>query len=177
MDREEEKNDKLRSQIQTLRSGNQSAILSTVKELRVHGKIEILPELLDVLVEQENEEIITEISSLLNDLKDQEGAELISRAIAAPDYKELQSLLVAACWQNGLSYGKYIDTFVEVVISGTYEAAIEAFTVIEEAIGDLDQDQRQRAVKKLKSGILKAEEEKKALISELIRVVESYEPF
>ena len=30
-----------------------------------------------------------------------------------------------------------LKTFVEVVIHGDYEAAIEAFTVIEEAVGDL----------------------------------------
>lgn len=174
MDREEEKNDKLRSQIQTLRSGNQSAILTTLKELRVHGNVSILPDLFDLMVEQENEEILSEIASLLNDLKDQEGAELISRAIADPDYKELQSLLVAACWQNGLSYGKYIDTFVEVVISGAYESAIEAFTVIEEAIGDLEEGKRERVVKKLKSRIQEVDDQKKALISELVKVIETY---
>lgn len=174
MNTEEEKGDKLRSQIQTLRSGNQSAILSTLKELRVHGNISILPDLFDLMVEQENEEILTEIASLLNDLKDQEGAELISKAIASVEYKEVQSILVAACWQNGLSYGKYIDTFVDVVVSGMYEAAIEAFTVIEEAIGDLEEAQGAKVTKKLKSGILKVDDQKKTLISELIKVIENY---
>lgn len=174
MNTEKGKEDKLRSQIQTLRSGNQNAILSTLKELRAHGNVSILPDLFDLMVEQENEDILTEITSLLNDLKDQEGAELIPRAIANAEYKAVQSILVAACWQNGLSYGKHIDTFVEVVISGAYEAAVEAFTVIEEAIGDLEQDQRKRVLKKLKSGILKVDDQKKALVSELIKVIENY---
>jgi hypothetical protein len=171
---EEEKNDKLRAQIQSLRSGNRTAILSTLKEFRVHGHISILPDLFDLLVEQESEEIISEITSLLNDLKDQEGADLLSKAIANPDYREAQEHLVAACWQNGLAYGKHIDTFLEVVISGEYIAAIEAFTVIEEAIGDLEPNQKVRMVKKLKARLKQVDDEKKPLISELVKVIERY---
>jgi len=171
---EEKRNDKLRAQIQSLRSGNRSAILSTLKEFRVHGHISILPYLFDLLVEQDSEEIITEITSLLNDLKDQDCAELLSKAIANPEYRKVQSHLVAACWQNGLAYGKYIDTFSEVLITGEYSAAIEAFTVIEEAIGDLDANQRNRMVKKFKARLSEVEEEKKSLISEVIKVIEHY---
>ncbi len=171
---EEEKNDKLRAQIQSLRSGNRSAILSTLKEFRVQGQISILPDLFDLLVEQESEEIIAEITSLLNDLKDQEGADLLSKAIANPDYREVQEHLVAACWQNGLAYGKYVDTFLEVVITGEYSAAIEAFTVIEEAAGELEPNQKDRMMKKLKARLKEVDDEKKPLISELVKVIERY---
>jgi len=174
MHTEEEEKDKERSLIQSLRSGNQTAILSTLKELRIHGKISILPELFDLMAAQENEEILDEVASLLNDLKDQNAAELLSRAIAHPDFRAVQTRLVAACWQNGLSYGSYIDTFVEVVLSGVYPAAIEAFTVIEEAIGDLEESQRDQVVNKLKDGMLQADDDKKALISELIKVIQAY---
>jgi hypothetical protein len=171
---DEKKNDKLRAQIQSLRSGNRSAILSTLKEFRVHGHISILPDLFDLLLDQESEEIIAEISYLLNDLKDQDGAELLAKAIANPDYREVQTRMVAACWQNGLAYGKYVDTFLEVVITGEYTAAIEAFTVIEEAIGDLEPNQKDRMVKKLKARLKEVDDEKKPLISELIKVIERY---
>jgi len=171
---EEEKNDKLRAQIQSLRSGNRSAILSTLKEFRVQGHISILPDLFDLLVEQESEEIIAEITSLLNDLKDQEGADLLSKAIANPDYREVQEHLVAACWQNGLAYGKYVDTFLEVVITGEYSAAIEAFTVIEEAAGELEPNQKDRMMKKLKARLKEVDDEKKPLISALVKVIERY---
>jgi hypothetical protein len=171
---EEKRNDKLRAQIQSLRSGNKSAILSTLKEFRVHGNISILPDLFDLLVEQESEDIVNEVASLLNDLKDQEGAELISKAIANPDYKEVQAYLVAACWQNGLAYETYVDTFLEVVLSGEYVAAIEAFTVIEEAIGDLEPKERERLSKKLKSRLKEVDNQKKPLLSELVKVIERY---
>lgn len=171
---DEKSNDKLRAQIQSLRSGNRSAIISTLKEFRKHGHISILPDLFDLLLEQESEEIISEITSLLNDLKDQDGAELLSKAIANPEYSKILTHLVAACWQNGLAYGKYIDTFAEVVITGEYSAAIEAFTVIEEAIGDLDINQRGRMVKRFKARLKEVDDEKKPLLSELVKVIETY---
>ena len=172
---EEKKSDKLRAQIQSLRSGNKSAILSTLKELRVHGHISILPDLIELLLEQaSDEEIFLELSSLLNDLKDQEGAELLAKAIANPEYMEIQAYLVAACWQNGLAYGSYVDTFLEVVLSGEYAAAIEAFTVIEEAIGDLEAREREGLVKKVQSRLQKVDDQQKPLLSELVKVIERY---
>lgn len=174
MEPEENKNSKLKSQIQALRSGNHSAILSTLKELRVHGDISILPDLFEVMLGQEDEHINSEITMLLNDLKDQEAAEVLSEAIKNPELRELMTPLVAACWQNGLSYGKHIDTFVEVLITGEYTAAIEAFTVIEEAVGELEQAQRDHMAKQLKSKLQEVESLKKPLLSELVKVIERY---
>ncbi|MBE9517861.1 MAG: hypothetical protein IMY68_04795, partial [Bacteroidetes bacterium] len=146
----EDNNKKLRLQIASLRSSNKSAILETLKELRSEGDVSILPELFNLMLIQEDEEILDEIASLLNDLKDKEAAEVLAEAIANPEYELIHTSLVAACWQNGLSYGKHITTFVDVVVSGDYSTAIEAFTVIEEAVGDLKQEERAALVRSLK---------------------------
>ena len=127
----ESRQDKLAGQIQSLRSNNKTAILGTLKELRIKGSVSILPELFQIMLVQEDEQILGEITALLNDLKDKDAAEVLAAAIANPEYQKIQSTLVAACWQNGLSYGKYLGIFAEVLISGTYETAIEAFTVLE----------------------------------------------
>lgn len=168
------KENRLKNQIQSLRSGNRTAILTTLKELRSDGNISVLPDLFDLLLDQEDEEIAGEITSLLNDLKDKEAAPILSEAIRNPEYSKIMTILVSACWQNGLSYGKYIDTFVEVIISGQYEAAIEAFTVIEEAVGDLEQEERDLLIKNLKSRIKDIDEQKRPLLTELVKVITSY---
>jgi len=167
-------NKKLRQQITSLRSSNRSAILGTLKELRSEGDISVLPELFNLMLVQENEEILGEIAALLNDLKDKEAAEILAEAIANPEYEKIQTALVAACWQNGLSYGNYITTFVDVVVAGDYSTAVEAFTVIEEAVGDLEQGQRVELVSSLKSKLQVVEDQKKALFVELVKAVESY---
>lgn len=170
----EDSNNKLRQQITSLRSSNRSAILSTLKELRISGDVSVLPELFNLMLAQEDEEVLGEITSFLNDLKDKESAEILAEAIANPEYAALQTALVAACWQNGLSYTKHIATFVDVLISGSYSAAIEAFTVIEEAVGDLEEEQRKELARSLKSKLQEVREEKKSLFVELVRTINSY---
>ena len=171
---DQEKKLRLKQQIQALRSSNRTAILDTIKELRSEGDVSVLPELFSLLLVQEDEEILAEISTLLNDLKDKEAAEILAHAIANPEYEKIQTTLIAACWQNGLSYGKYIDIFVNVVISGNYSTAIEAFTVIEEAVGDLEEKERQQLAASLKSKLREVDDQKKALFAELVKVISSY---
>ena len=164
-------NSKLQGQIQSLHSSNKNAILGTLKELRSKGSVSILPELFQVMLLQEDEQILEEITALLNDLKDQEAAEVLAAAIANPEYVGIQHTLVAACWQNGLSYSKFLGIFAEVLISAKYEAAIEAFTVLEEAIGEVDAPVREKLVSRLKSSLNKVEDVKKPLLVELIKTI------
>jgi len=165
---------KLKEQIAILRSNNRSAILGTIKDLRSDGDVSVLPELFNLMLIQEDEEILGAISALLNDLKNKDAAEVLALAISNPEYKQIQTSLVAACWQNGLSYGKHLQVFVNVVVSGSYGTAVEAFTVIEEAVGELDTHEREGLVRSLKSKLKQVEEQKKTLFVELVKVIENY---
>jgi hypothetical protein len=173
-DSDKEKNERLKSQVKALRSGNRTSILDAIKEIRKGSSVSILPELFDVLVVQEDEMIIDAGSSLLNDLKTEDAIPVLVDAIKNPEYQPITSLLVAACWQNGLSYGKYAETFVKVAIESNYEAAIEAITVLEEAIGDMEEEERRRLSNMVKRGILDSDEQKKLLLHELIKIIETY---
>lgn len=165
---------RLKIQVEALRSGNRPDILAALKEIRNTGKVAILPELFDLLIDLEDEQIAGEIIALLNDLKNQEAAAVLAGAISNPAYEELSTVLVAACWQNGLSYDRYLDTFVEVAVSGDYATAIEAFTVIEGAVEDVEQGQREKLVRSIKSRLPEMDAHKKSLLKELIKVIEYY---
>ena len=169
-------NIKLKQQIEILRSSNRRAILETIRDLRSEGDLSVLPELFNLMLDQEDLEMFYEVCAFLNDLKEKEAAEILADAIENPEYREIQTPLVAACWQNGLSYGKQINTFVDVVVKGDYAAAIEAFTVIEEAMGELEQKVRSRLARSLRSSLPDVENQKKPLIMELVDVIESYQP-
>jgi hypothetical protein len=171
---EENHRRKLTEQIQSLRSNNKNAILGTLSELRSEGTVSILPELFQLLLVQEDVEIQAEIAKLLNDLKDQEAAEVLARSIANPEYKPIRHTLVAACWQNGLSYGKYLEVFTEVLISDEYPAALEAFTVLEGAIGEAEASGRARMAGRLKSKLETVGEQKKGLLTAMLDTLESY---
>ncbi|MCP4313072.1 MAG: hypothetical protein GY790_17575 [Bacteroidetes bacterium] len=174
MDKENNKNEQLKGQINAIRSGNRTSIMDAMKEIRAGSSTAILPELFDLLMEQEDEEIIEEVSSLLNDLKIQEAAAILAEALENPAYQTITRILTAACWQNGLSYAKYADTFAQLCISADYETAIEAFTVLEEAVGDLEPEEREKLVLSIKHGMSGTDENKKLLLRELVKTIESY---
>jgi hypothetical protein len=170
----EKEQKRLARQIEALRSGNRTAILGSLKELRTEGEVAVLPEIFDLLLDQEDEQILTDAANILNDLKDPRAAEVLARAINKKAYEEIRSVLVGACWQNGLSYGEYLEEFVEAAIDGDYMTAIEAFTVIEGAIGDVEQARREKAMEKIRRSMAGMDHQKKILLAELVRVIDHY---
>ena len=171
---ENENKDRLRNQIIALRSGNRIAILDALREIRTQSNVSILPELFELLLDEENEEIIQGVTSLLNDLKVQDAAPVLTEAIANPEYHPIARILVAACWQNGLSYGKYADTFTRVAIEADFATSIEAFTVLEAAVGEIDRDQRNRLSEQIRNSLPAGDDQKRLLLRELIKVMETY---
>ena len=174
MDTEKGQKEKLKNQIAALRSGNKTAILVTLKEIRTQGDISIIPELFDLLLDQEDSQIIAETTALLNDLKDQKAASVLAEAINNPEYQDIVQILVAACWQNGLSYGAYLDQFVEVAVRADYATSIEAFTVIEGAIGEVEKEQRAGSIQTIQKHLSDTDEQKQSLLRELVKVIASY---
>lgn len=175
MEKENNTKQKLKGQINALRSGNRTTILDALKEIRKDSNVDILPDLFDLLLEQDDEQIISETSSLLNDLKLKEAAPVLAEALANPAYEPISRILAAACWQNGLSYGKYAESFTRLIIKADLETAIELFTVLEEAVGELDPEERAKLILRIKHGMSGSDEHKKLLLRELVKSIESYQ--
>ena len=174
MEKKDERKERLKGQIRAIRSGNRRSILEALKEIRSDSNVEILPELFDLLLEQEDEELIQEVSALLNDLKLQDAAPYLAEALVNPSYESITQILAAACWQNGLDYGKYARDFVRLFIKTDLETAIEIFTILEEAVGELEAKEREALVLTLKHALSGADDHKKHLLRELIKTIESY---
>lgn len=161
-------------QISILRSGNTAAIIDTIEEIRKKGSVSILPELFDLLLVSGNEEVIQACSSLLNDLKNKESVQYLVTALKDDKYEPVRHILVSACWQNGLDYHGDIQLFAEIFLNDNYASAVEAFTVIENSLGDLTDKDILLLTQKLNQGIDLAKESKRPLIRELLSVISSY---
>jgi hypothetical protein len=163
-----------KQQISILRSGNNAAILDTVREVRTIGSSAILPEIFDLLLVSESEEVISACAGLLNDLKQMESVDYLISAIKSEKYKPVRNILVSACWQNGLDYHKDAQLFADIFLHDDYIVSIEAFTVIENSIGDMEDSDIRDLTAKLKLALASAGEKKKTLISELLSVIQNY---
>jgi len=174
MENEDKSKETLKVQIAAIRSGNRTTIMDALKEIRNDSSVDILTELFDLLLDQEDEEIIYEVASILNDLKLEESAHVLAEALTNPSYEAITRTLASACWQNGLSYGKYAEPFTRLMITSDLETAIEIFTILEEAVGELESDERAKLVLTVKHGMSGADDHKKLLLRELIKSIESY---
>ncbi|MDX2413802.1 MAG: HEAT repeat domain-containing protein [Bacteroidales bacterium] len=160
--------------IQSLRSGNKKVIIDTISSIRKRGKTSILPEVFELMLLTEDKEVMEAAVTFLNDLKKKEVIPVMIDAISDKNYQGIRKELIASCWQSGLDYHKNIMIFMNIALKDDYASAFEAFTVIEDCIGDISDAERARCVKKLNKGLEKTSEEKLPLIKELISMVESF---
>lgn len=157
-----------------LRSGNLKAVISTLEEIREGGSISLLSEVLELMATNENEEIAKLCYELICDIKDENAKFLLVEAIKNDGYRHIKSQLVAACWQNGMDYHEDVQLFAQILLNDDYITAIEAFTVIENSIGQLNDSTIIDLNATLTKGSVNADDQKSVLIRELITAIKNY---
>lgn len=142
--------------ISGLKSADEKVILSAIEEMRIHGNVDILPELF-VLISSNPSDIITESAiKLLNDLKEPMAVPLIVNALSTLRANPNYCLLVSSCWQNGLDFSPYLSLFVDLILNETMEVAIEAYSVIDENIHNLDDEGKRELAELINKSTLSA---------------------
>ena len=112
------------------------------------------------------------IKEFLNDLKDQTSCSEVMAELKKDLKPGTLSMLVSSCWQSGLNYAGYSGDFAGLFLSGDYLTALECFTVIESSAENLSQAEKDAIIKILREGSQTGISEKKALVLELISVLE-----
>jgi hypothetical protein len=157
--------------IENLSSGDRTVIIETLHKLRTEGATPIVPIVIKLLAENEDEEIRKQLVAFLNDLKDNSAIPAIMEAIDNEKYHHIREVLVSSCWQSGLNYGKYLADFVNLILTSDYPTAVEAFTVIEENISHLNSDEAKTMALRASQVIENADSEMKPLLKELVKLL------
>ncbi|PID92187.1 MAG: hypothetical protein CSA96_04415 [Bacteroidetes bacterium] len=161
--------------VKALRSGNRAGILEALESIRSDGDAGLLKAMLDSLPGFGDPEILEAVERLLCDLRDQDCADVLVEYIKDPEYTSKRSMLLAACWQNRLSYSRHATHFLDIVLKNDYAEAIEAFTILEEAAGEMEASERRNLLKRLSAGLSAAPEEKRALLLELASAIKAFD--
>ncbi|MBN1117609.1 MAG: hypothetical protein JXA77_10410 [Bacteroidales bacterium] len=157
-----------------LNTKDNTQILKVLSEIRVSGKANILPLIFNMLSKNKNQQVSLEAFSILGQLKDKSSPKYIIEAIESEVSDNYKKELITTCWQSGLNYSSYLDTFARQFIQGDYQIAIEAFTVIEEWIPEAENEYILACKNLLISEVSNIDTEKKPLYVELVKLVESY---
>lgn len=107
--------------------------------------------------EKTKKELITQLSDpqfretksdLLNLLRENESVDLLIELIADPTYKKQRAALIAACWETGLNFSKYLEVFVHLLSDKHTDdfSAIEIATVIDEMPGPFEKEALENSI-------------------------------
>jgi hypothetical protein len=157
--------------LKRLWSDDSGKALSALRELRMVGHCDYLPELLRLLNETRNEEVRKELALFLCDIRDRGCIPYIIDSLKDDQYKQVKNIIVSSCWQSRLNYSNHIDTFIQIFIREDYLTALEAFTVIEESMLDIPEEKITEYRNRLISSIEDVSNEKKPLLKELINLM------
>jgi hypothetical protein len=128
---EPKKNNRFDNIIKDLSGENDKKVFTALKQLRKHGKKEAVIPLIDLLSTTTNDDIKTDVTSLLFDLKDQTVVEELIKAIQSDDYIAEKPILISIFWQSSLDSSEHITTIVGEAIKGDYMVGIEVLSVLD----------------------------------------------
>lgn len=155
-----------------LLSDNQQVVLETIMLLRTEGHYLYLNLLGKILRDTKNIEIVNVITTLFNDLNDEETKDVIINMIQDEEFLHIRKTLVSSCWQNSLDFDMYFKVFVNVVINENYETAIEALSVIDEMETGITKKDCEIGKEEIKKAIKKEDDEKISLLLEVIKIID-----
>ena len=157
--------------LSNLKSTDSEFILETISKVRKSGNSFILSGLIELLHDTDLPEIKKSILSLLSELKNNESVPTFIAAITDEKYSLQRKDLVACCWQNGLIYNQYLPVFIDLVINEEFQVAFEAFTVIENMVGRVEDEIIDKEIIKIIDALKIATEQKAYLLNGLLAII------
>jgi hypothetical protein len=158
--------------VRRLRSDKLSLVIPVLNHLRQSTRsAAYLPEVINLLNETHNEEIRRELSQFLSNIKNPGAIPHIIDALRNDQYKPIWNIITSACWQSGLDYSENLDTFIKMLLDEDYMTALEAFSVIEQSLPNLEDIKLEHYRQHLTEGLGKVTKEKAPLVREIIRIM------
>ncbi len=156
-------------------SANDGEVLTVIREIRERGDPSLIEALLKVYDTTSSPGVIHAVAGVIRDMKSQAAVEKLFPALQNISDPERRRELIAACWQSGLDFSRYIGTFLEIFTEADYLTALEAFSVIENALPFLnDRGTLERHLAFLKERVPPSDDPRHSLFGALIRLFEDH---
>lgn len=157
--------------ISDLKSPDLEMVLNTIEKIKESGNLVVLDELIQLLHNTTFPEVKTMILGVLAELKNTKSVPILMAAIENQHYLNERKDLITCCWQNGLPYNAYLSTFIDLIIHEEFLIAFEAFTVIENMVGKIEEEIINNEKSKITAALTGVEEKKSYLLTELLTVL------
>lgn len=165
-----EKNKILNQIIKDFNSDDIDTVKKALVKVRDKGKTAVLEPLFDLFEKTEDEEIRSEIKSILADVKDSYALEVIIDRLKTGS-EALNEVLLFSLWNSSLNAVDYIPEVIDAAKSGNYMIALEALTVIENLDGPFSNEKLTEAQFILNEYFSESLDEKEALMRSILDVI------
>ena len=166
--------EKQKAVVDTLKSINDEQIISLIQEFRENGDLFIVEPLIELLYSNRSYSLKEAILDFIGDIRNQDAALIITNSIQKHLGDPNTTGLVSACWQSILDFSSEIPLFIDILCKGDYITSFEAFTVIENSIGNISYNNIDLYIATIESRLKDASIEKQSLLTETIVLFESF---
>jgi hypothetical protein len=157
--------------LKDLWSADEGVVLKTIYKLRSTGNLTYMPDLLSLLSKTPAEPVEKELIRFLADIKEQGVVPHVVKGLKDPGLKSARAGILSAVWQSGMDYSGHLELFIRLFLEGDYMVALESFTVIEQSLEHLNEQEISAHRQLLLGGLDQVSEDKKPLARELVNLL------
>jgi hypothetical protein len=166
-----EKPDKLNRLKFAVKSGNAELVDHALEEIKSKGDSTYIIPLIDFLHKSIPKEFKEKVLNLFSELKHEDVVDQLIESMKSVKDLEILERLVASCWQNGLNYSKHLSYFIQLVIDQEFQIAFEAFTVVENMYGKIEDKEESELKIKIEKSLTIKDERKEYLLKGLLDII------
>lgn len=151
--------------LKQLANDDMEVVKSAIEQIKQEGDISIASELLDILLQSQDTAVITNITSLLSDVKASDFKTILMDKLINATNDSGKANLLRICWESAIDFSEYLDVFVDMLLNDDFITALEASTVIENLDGKIPEEKIHSAIRRLESN---SDEDKNFLLEDTI---------
>jgi hypothetical protein len=165
---------KQKAVIDNLVALNDEQVISLIQDFRENGELFIVSPLIEMLYFKRGQVLKNSILDFIADIKNQDAVSIISQSIQKHMGDKNTSGLISACWQSNLDFSNEIPIFIDILCNADYQSSFDAFTVIENSIGNVSTEQIGLYITTIESRLKATPLDKKSLLTEMIVTLENF---
>lgn len=177
MSEEKVRKDKLKEVVKGLKSDDSNEIIKSLRALKIYGDASAAPQIFNLLLIHQDDEVGEEVMKLLASLKDTQMESILINAVKDPKYKDIQQLLLSSMWQSGLNFSEHLLTLVEIALEGDFMVQVECITIIENLEGPFHEEHIMESLLQINNffDLNVSDERKEKLMKELTIVIKDFQ--
>jgi len=166
--------EKQKAVIDSLIALNDEQVISIIHDFRENGDLYIVLPLIEMLYSKRGNSLKNSILEFVRDIKNQDAVTIITQSIQKHIGDKNTTGLLSTCWQSNLDFSNELPLFIDILCNGDYLSSFEAFTVIENSIGNVSKENIGLYIAAIESNLKATPLDKQSLLTEMIVMLEDF---